>query len=312
MRKHIPVAARRPVVVRARRSSSWVVAAAVCVVFAMTASTRSQAQTDSQVDDRTWYESLVHDVGEAVYYVAWPTATYKRVGLRGLSLVSEGAVATFRLYGASAMDGSDLWVDVKLLILRSGKIGSLEWGDYNGFLPPGFFWKAAGAALQEINRRASSERESTQSLSQHAGALAVVCLSNPTSLDLSYSMTWGAKSEKFTLRPGETLRYWLPQESGKFDLSMNTSLSATADVRTFSLSGSPATEVPSSCPDDMTLEFVTYGSRVGIGTRAWNPGAPHPIVPDVVADRVRGRWVCAAGFKWANPNDIHSLDCVGE
>lgn len=311
MQERMPIAAPCPVVVRARRSTSFVLAATVCLVLAMMA-VSSLAQSDTQVDDRAWYENLVQHVGEAVYYVAWPTATYKRVGLRNLSLVAEGAVATFRLYGISALDDSDLWVDVKLLILRSGSIGSLEWGDYNGFLPPGFFWKAAGAALQEINRRASSERESAESLSQHAGALSVVCLSNPTSLDLSYSMTWGAKTEKFTLRPGETLRYWVPQGSGKFDLSMNVSLSTTADLRTFSLNGFPATEVPSSCPDDMTLEFVTYGSRVGIGTKAWNPGAAHPIVPDVVADRVRGRWVCAAGFKWANPDDIRSLDCVGE
>jgi hypothetical protein len=300
----------------ARRPSALILALAVAVVLV----DARPAPAQGEPGDRPLFERLVDGVAGLVYWAAWPTATYQRVALKDIAPSRDGAVVTLRLHGKSAFAEGDLWVDVKLAMRRSGEITAMEWGDYNGFFPPGFTWQQIGEAADEINRRngitpsgraaAAPPPARYTPPSTPAVELMTVCLSNPTSEAVAYSLKWGDKTEAFTISAGGTRRYWAPAAAGAFDISFDGDLTPAARQVSYQLSGRTSRGDPAACADDITIEFLTEGTRLGVRPKVWAPRSAHPFLPNVVASSTNGSWVCAPGFKWYSPDDKASLLCV--
>lgn len=290
--------------------------AALFVTMVLLAALPLNAQTRS--DDRAWYQRLTDGMASLVYWAAWPTATYQRVAVQDIDFVVGGAIVTFRLHGKSAWADGDLWVDVKLGLRPSGEVTSLEWGDYNGFFPPGFTWQRVGEAMEEINRRNHVAAPATASPRPIAPApsptiaaeLTVVCLSNATTFGVNYSMKWGSKTEQLNLPAGNSWRFWAPANAGTFEVTFDSDLTQADNRATFNLRGVGRRGEPTSCSDDMTIDFVANESRLSVQPRVWSPGSAHPFIANVVAGDTKENWRCAPGFKWALPDDQTSLECL--
>jgi hypothetical protein len=287
------------------------------------------ATSQTQAGDKPLFERLVDGVAGLVYWAAWPTATYQRVSIHDIAPAADGAVVTLRLHGKSAFAEGDLWVDVKLGMRRTGEITNMAWGKYNGFFPPGFTWQRIGDAADEINRRNATAAPSRPAPAAAPARyipppspapapapapveLMTVCVSNPTSATVAYSLKWGNKTEAFSLAPGEAQSYWAPSAAGRFDISFDADLTSATRQVTYQLSGQTSRGEPASCADNLTIEFLTATTRLGVRPKAWSPGSAHPFESSVVAGNTSGTWACAAGFKWYAPDDKESLLCVDE
>lgn len=97
------------------------------------------------------YKSFVDEVGEFLYFLAWPTATYERVSFSGVSAVTDGVDVKVRLHGKSTFSDGHLWTDV-VLEIRGGEIRDLRWGRNNAILAqPGSTITALGEVIAELN-----------------------------------------------------------------------------------------------------------------------------------------------------------------
>jgi uncharacterized membrane protein len=96
--------------------------------------------------------NFVNSIGEFVFALAWPTATYERARFGDIESIEGGIEVSFRLHGKSAFGGGPLWVDV-VLEIKGGQVTDLRWGRHNGILAaPGETIKVLGEALEELNR----------------------------------------------------------------------------------------------------------------------------------------------------------------
>ena len=104
-------------------------------------------------------------VGEFIFALAWPTATYERVSFGSVEETDAGMDVSFRLHGKSAFGGGSLWVEVVLQI-ENGKITDLRWGRHNGILAaPGETIKVMSEALAELNKQHSPAQTITPPVS---------------------------------------------------------------------------------------------------------------------------------------------------
>jgi len=103
-------------------------------------------------EDESFYRSFVDEVGEFLYFVAWPTAEYERTSFEGLTFVTGGADVRLRLHGTSAFSGDDLWTDL-VLEIRDNTIHHIRWGRNNAILAqPGETVKAWGDILAQLTQ----------------------------------------------------------------------------------------------------------------------------------------------------------------
>jgi hypothetical protein len=303
---------------RSRRPAALVVLLVATLVVLWPA---SQVRAQPREDDRAWYQRFIDGVAAIVYGAAWPTATYRRVAIGDIDVSGNSAIVTFRLHGKSAFADGDLWVDVKLGLRSTGEVTSIQWGNYNGFFPPGFTWRTLGEVAQEVNRRngVAATRTPTPTAPFPPPLppppppiidVSAVCLSNPTPHAFNYALKWGGKTENLSLRAGEVWRFWAPASAGDFDITFDDDLTDARHETTYTLGGFVMRGEPSSCTDSMTIQFVVSQSRIAVEPKMWAPGSSHPFASHVVASATNGVWVCAEGFKWANAEDKNSLECV--
>lgn len=114
-------------------------------------------------------ESFVYSVGEFLFGLAWPTATYEKVRFGGARAVRGGQDIWMTLYGTSAFSGGELWVEL-VLEVRNGRIYDLRWGRHNGILAaPGetvaFLAEDLAEELAKLTREYERSQRGTASAS---------------------------------------------------------------------------------------------------------------------------------------------------
>lgn len=265
------------------------------------------AQSDS--DESDW-RKFVDSVGKAVYFDAWPTATYQSVSFGNLTNIPGGVDVSFVVHGISAFDGGPLWTEV-VLEMRNGKITDIRWGRNNAVLAaPGSTMKALGAALDELNKEYDQEHPAPTPGGMPLPGFSAVCIANPTSETLSYTLQFDGDKQDHTLKPGTFLINTSTTPSADFTLSFHDSFEDGYTDRTIHLTGTPRVDSPTTCDDDLRYDFVLDKPRIGLSPKKWIPGFEHPFLPNVVGTQKAGEWTCVSGQTWAHPDDANDLTCV--
>lgn len=115
--------------------------------------------------ERSWYKDFVDGIGGTLYYLSWPTATYKGASFEGVSNVYNGVDIKIKLNGISSFDDSSLWTEV-IVNVRNGEVRDISWGRNNAILAqPGEAIKALGVVISELNKEYSRSKGSSSRLS---------------------------------------------------------------------------------------------------------------------------------------------------
>jgi hypothetical protein len=264
-------------------------------------------------DENAWYGQFVDGIGQAVFFMAWPTATYRRATVDDIQPLGDGARVTVTLHGISAWDDSSLWVQV-ILEVRSGKITRLDWGDYNGLVRPGASIEMMGQAIDSLNQQmaAGPRQNAVPAAPASATLVAAICLSNPTAQDITYSLTRSSGTQTLVLEKGQAVIIWSPVDRPEFPITFADSLAAQHGSKTLTVKGVIKAQRPTTCDDAMTVDFQLSGELLGIAPRLWTPEFDHPFIEHVVAGDKADTWKCAPGYRWYAPQDRNSLICVDE
>lgn len=257
--------------------------------------------------DRAWYERLVDGAAGFVYNLAWPTATYERVAFGSIRPMASGADVTFRLHGRSAFADGDLWVDV-VMHVRSGAIAGIDWGESNGFFPPGLTTVAFLRALNELVSSSSSPRPvvtpsaapsvpTAATSTMSTGAVSVACIGNTTTNKVSFSLQRGQNRQAFSLDAGETWLFTAAPSDRNFDITFDNSFADGYQAGALRFNADVRSPKPDSCSDDVRLVFISSGDQLGITTVTWAPGFPSPFNASVLQSTEKDKWVCAAGYR---------------
>lgn len=141
--------------------------------------TRGSARGQQPSESREGIEGLVHDMGKALFFWAWPTADYDSLTFGGVTQLSDGGIAvSLVLHGRSGVDGGHLWTEV-VLDLADGRVRQLHWGRNDAVIAqPGSTIKAMGEVLanltDEYQKARSAQSQTAQSRSEIAGRIRVL------------------------------------------------------------------------------------------------------------------------------------------
>ncbi len=123
-----------------------------CCLFFSTTPIGAEASSDN---DTSWYKQFIDGIGDTLYSLAWPSATYKGTSFEGISKVYGGANIKIKLHGISSFDDSSLWTEV-IVKVRNGEVTDISWGRNNAILfQPGETMIAFGQVLVELNKEYS-------------------------------------------------------------------------------------------------------------------------------------------------------------
>lgn len=107
---------------------------------------------DSEAESRNFIESSA----AAIYNLAWPTATYKGVSIKGVEEAVGGYDLLVKLEGESAF-GGELWL-LLAFEWRDGGISDMRVHGHNAILSPPFKTvENMGALLKEVMKELNSE-----------------------------------------------------------------------------------------------------------------------------------------------------------
>ena len=230
-----------------------------------------------------------------------------------------GGDVTFRLHGKSAFADGDLWLDV-IMHVRSGEVVGIDWGEHNGFFPPGL---TTITFLRALNEAASSSSSAPKAASSAAlsrpgattsttstGAVAVACISNSTQSKLSFNLRRGQNTQAFSLGAGETWLFSAAPSDHNFEVTFDTSLADGYQAGALRFSAAVRSPKPDSCSDDLRLVFLSAGDRQGITTATWTPGFPSPFNASLLQSTTVDKWICTAGTRPYPFETGEGLDCV--
>jgi len=255
---------------------------------------------------RAWYERLVDGIAALVYNVAWPTATYERVTFGSLRPVANGADVTFRLHGKSALADGDLWLDV-IMKVRSGEITGLEWGDYNGFFPPGLTTGTLLGAVNEVTKPSPTR----PAASPTSAAVAVACIDNRTNGTVNFKLKRGQGAANFSLPAGQAMIFTAPVADRAFEVTFDNRFTEGYQPASLRFHAGIRSPRPDSCTEDLKLAFTTSGDRLGITTVTWSPGFPSAYDDSILQSTEKDKWVCASGFRPYPWPGGQGLQCIG-
>jgi len=265
--------------------------------------------------DENRLQRFVNDVGQLLFFFAWPTATYQSVSYDGATRRANGWDASLTLYGESAF-GGNLWTKL-ILEVRDGQISDLHWGPNNAILaPPGSTMRTIGQALAQLNEQYQQGNGEVRPPPPPPPAptppveLRAICVTNATQYALGYTVRWSGTSESRTLQPGEQRLYWSNAATPVFSLAFDDDFSEGYTERTFQLAGAARFSAPVACTDAVVYDFKTNEQFIGLEPRVWIPGMEHAYNTHVVRSDTVGRWHCDPGYRWAVPDDQNSLWCV--
>lgn len=143
------------------------------------------ARASNGYNEDSWYTKFVNSIGQSIYYLAWPTASYRGIQLQNVIKKNGRIYYVVAVYGLSGFDQSSLWSQV-VLETYNGEISDLRWGDHNALIsPPGQTIATLGEALKEINR-------SNKIRSQKNNIYHVACLKNDSGNSVNFKIKWGA------------------------------------------------------------------------------------------------------------------------
>ncbi len=267
-----------------------------------------------QSSDDSHARGFIHSVGEMLFFFAWPSAKYERVAVSNIVRTSGGYDAALTLHGTSFLEGR-LWTEL-VIEVRNGKVQNLRWGRNSGTLfKPGQTMSDLGALLGELNRAYTGAKGGAPARGRVSSGrrpeLAVVCVSNPTTLPIGYRLSWGGKSEVRTVDPGQADMYWAVAPT-TFSLTFDDSRAPGVTPQTLELTGAPRIDDPATCLDAIIYDFQIESDAVGVAPRQWVPGFPHPFRADMMHGGKEGTWQCAPGFRWTSPDDVSKVDCIKE
>lgn len=205
----------------------------------------------AQSSDEAWYHRAMNSIGKAMYFCAWPTDKYDHMEFGRITWQPGGADVSVILYGTSWLEG-DLWVEA-VAEFRNGQMTDLRFGRYSkkALVPPGTVMKEGLKAINEA-------------LKQNQPQVAVLCLSNPTSDPISYSLSPEDASSQ-TLRPGQTWMFW---HNGATDFTVSFGSTRLGGLqKAVRLKGVVQASKPASCETGMTYDFVGSAERVDLQPR---------------------------------------------
>jgi hypothetical protein len=266
--------------------------------------------------DENRIQRFVNDVGQLLFFFAWPTATYDGLSFDGIARRNNGVDAQLTLYGSSTFGGR-LWTRL-ILEIRNGQISNMRWGENNAIIAqPGATMRHVAQAIADLNQRYQSTNSGAQppsvrppSVSPPAPiALKAVCIANSTQGPLVYTMAWNGTSETRRLEAGQAQLYWANAGTPDFLIAFDDEFAEGYTERTFRLPGVPLASTPADCANAIAFDFQVENGFVGLSPRRWIPGIEHPYYVHVVRSVTEGSWNCAPGFRWASA-DQNSLECV--
>lgn len=154
--------------------------------------------------DVSWYKNFINNIGEALYFSAWPTATYKEVTLEGISRAYDGVNIKVKLHGKSAFDESSLWTEV-IVEVRDGEIKDIKWGKNNAILAqPGETITGFGELLVELNKEYSrNKQQKSESVPYY-----VVCIINKLNGKVNYQYRWADEKDWTSSSLDSGASYW--------------------------------------------------------------------------------------------------------
>ena len=107
-----------------------------CLLLIVLVSSWSASAQDNQ-DDQKNATSFIDSLGQTVYNLARPSATYREVSIDGFEPVDGGFDVLVKLSGQSYFDDSDLWLTLAFMF-RNGKFYDIQVRDNNAILVPPF------------------------------------------------------------------------------------------------------------------------------------------------------------------------------
>lgn len=117
-----------------------------------------------QADDDSGWDSYVQGIGQAVYFAAFPTATYRGVTLKTIRQGTTGTDLVFVVYGISAFDDDSLWTEV-IVTVADSKVVNLRWGANNAILAkPGSTMNAVGKLLADLNKESQANQSASSTV----------------------------------------------------------------------------------------------------------------------------------------------------
>jgi len=263
--------------------------------------------------DEAWYRSFIHSIGKTLFFCAWPTDTYDHMEFGSIAWKSNGADVSVVLYGDSWLEGK-VWTEV-VTEIRNGSVTNLRFGRNNSLIKPGTTIKVTAQALASMNdeyqrqqrAQAGAPPPRTQTPTFESTPISVVCLSNPTVGPIVYSMPSEQVSWK-TLDANGTWMFW---HDGAGDFTVAFAGDRNSNVqKTVRVKGEMQAVKPASCDQRMTYDFVLNEQQVGLSPRVWVEGTEHAFIPNLLRADTDGKWTCAAGYKWAEPENVNSTTCI--
>jgi hypothetical protein len=267
------------------------------------------AASAQSATDRAWYARFVDGVAALTYNIAWPTATYRDVEVSTVTPAEGGADVAFRLHGKSAFADGDLWLDV-IMHVRDGRVAGLDWGENNGFFPPGLTTSAVLEGLNSAMKQANAP-SAGDAAPASTPAVAVACVTNTTNGDVPFTLQRGADTSSFKLGPGQAMIFSAGPSDRHFQITFDNSYADGYQAGSLSFNAAVRSPRPESCDDDLTFVFLASGDRLGLMTKTWIPGFPSPWDDAVLQSDVKDQWVCAGGFRPYPWDTGQGLQCIG-
>jgi hypothetical protein len=164
--------------------------------------------SNAYAQDSSFFESFGNGIGRSMLAIAWPTATYTGVNFVGAEAGNGLVYATFRLYGKSAFDGSELWTDC-IVTLKGLEVINVRFGRNNGVVPPGLTAGMLTEALRDLQKQANEAQQS----STQVWTVADKC-SDKQGLyvrfhDFKSKLVWDDGKTPFLVERGQTRTFYL-------------------------------------------------------------------------------------------------------
>jgi hypothetical protein len=135
-----------------------------------------------------------------------------------------------------------------------------------------------------------------------------LCVYNESPGLLHFAMTIGSFNRKVELEASKG--YCFHSANGEpFVIAFDQNFAEGYQDRREVLATNPASG-PGDYANANRYELVVRGQSVGIQPKVWEPGFAHPFEPHAVAGKEEGKWTCAAGYRWLNPEANDDLTCV--
>src|ERR1700722_5036310 len=238
-----------------------------CMVVALIiASFLCGGLVSAQSGDEAWYKRFINSIGKMMFFYAWPTDTYDYMEFGNIDWKKSGADVSVVLHGTSWLEGKT-WTEV-VVEIRNGQVTNMRFGRYGGALwaPGTVMDKAIQALNDEYKRQQALAAPQPAAPAAPSATLAILCLNNPTSGPIVYSLPSEGFAAK-ALAPGET---WMFSHGGPADFTVSFAGMRNSSVRkTVRVRGSMQASKPSSCSANMIYEFVVDDQRVGLAPRTW-------------------------------------------